>query len=61
MPYKAAFKNVGTAVTNEHELTPMARISENRYILKETGQTFANALIIALGIEVKRLTDMAAA
>lgn len=34
---------------------------ENRYMLTETGQTFANALIIASGIEVKRLTDMAAA
>ena len=33
---------------------------ENRYVLTETGQTFANALIIASGIEVKRLADLAA-
>lgn len=33
---------------------------ENRYVLSETGQTFAHALLIASSTEVKRLTDLAA-
>jgi hypothetical protein len=33
---------------------------ENRYLLTESGQTFANALLITAGIEVKRLTELAA-
>lgn len=34
---------------------------ENRYMLTETGQTFANALVITSSIEVKRLAELAAA
>jgi hypothetical protein len=33
---------------------------ENRYVLTKTGQTFANALLIASGIEIKQLTELAA-
>ena len=33
---------------------------ENRYMLTQTGQTFANALLVASGTEVKRLTELAA-
>jgi hypothetical protein len=33
---------------------------ENRYVLSESGRTFANALLVASTIEVKRLTEMAA-
>ena len=33
---------------------------ENRYVLTQTGQTFANALLVASATELKRLTELAA-